>query len=137
MSAGESAGESERPIARRQLQSIEGHSIDLVLYAPLQDPSIGDRWRCKTEIITSQGTTSFDNIGIDALQALALALTSLRHGVKELETIVSWMGIDGSGLPVVVQEIDEDFQCLMESLLSAELSRQDMMQKLARSRHEK
>ena len=123
-------------IARRRLRDASDQEVELVVYSPVVDPGHSDSWICKTTITTSSGTTTFDNTGVDSLQALALGLGSLRFGLRQLGlTQLTWLDLAGeTGLPVVIQEIDENFQRLMESLQSAELARQAMWQKAIRQR---
>lgn len=74
------------------------------------------------------------NGGQDSLHALAIGLASFRfkaeiQGLKDL----SWDDLEGqTGLPLVINELDEDFQTLILAQVNAELARRRMWQKALR-----
>jgi hypothetical protein len=121
-------------IARRALVDRRGCSVDLVICAPEPDPSCQGNWLCRVEIVTAERTQVFDANGADSLQALSLGLGSLRYWVGKMELgSLSWLGLEGdSGLPVVVQDHDEDFQLLVEGLLESEKARRRLWEKFSR-----
>lgn len=123
-------------IARRRLETDSGELVELVIYVPVQSTEGNKDWVCRTEIVQAAETTTFASRGADSLQALSLGLTSLRYGIKQLRLgMLSWGKLRGqTGLPLIVQELDEDFQDLMQNLMSAEQSRRAMWEKAMRER---
>jgi hypothetical protein len=121
------------PIAIRHLrEEATGIALELRVYAPTPDPSSshGD-WICRTELLREATSTNFSGYGVDALQALISGLAAMRFGMKQLGTSkLKWVGAVGEiGLPLIVQEMDEDFLTLVEGLVSAEHSRQLVLRK--------
>lgn len=113
-------------IATRSLQNTEtGRTVELVLHAPLREVGTGD-WRCAVETVEGGNTTTHEGHGVDALQVLVGGLAALRSALKQRGSRnLSWLNQVGVvGLPLLVQELDEDFLTLIESLVSAEYSRQ-------------
>ena len=120
------------PIARRKLARQDGSVVELVVNTPATDPeSAGDDWVCEVDVIDAGRVTTHRGHGVDSLQALVGGLGALREAVKGLGIRdLSWLGQAGvAGVPMVIQETDEDYLTLLETIIAVEHLRGFMQRK--------
>lgn len=120
-------------IAKRMLRdSTTGQTVELIVHQPRPDEASahGD-WICKVEIREGTESTALEGFGVDSLQALISGICALRHWQKTAgRRSLTWHGPPGElGLPLIVQEDDQDFLALIELVIAAEHSRQLVFRK--------
>jgi hypothetical protein len=85
----------------------ERRPVTLRIGMPVQDVKTVDgfAWRCPVEFVGLTKTRPFSAVGVDALQALTLALFAARARAEAWERETgghfSWLGEPGHGLPSI------------------------------------
>ena len=123
---------SNDPIAKRLLRDrATGGTVEIILHRPVQEPNDNQDWSCTIEIRGEGRSVAKQAFGVDALQALVSGLVALRHALRdEGARRLIWLGEPGDlGLPLIIEESDEDFLALIEGLITVEHSRQLVFRK--------
>src|SRR5450631_1360228 len=100
-------------IARRLLRDTQTEQpVEVVVYQPVLDPANAQGiWVCRVEI--TRGGVSLGPVearGVDSLQALIVGMAAIRYTLKTQLEKLAWLGDPGEiGLPLIIQEDDQDF----------------------------
>jgi hypothetical protein len=121
-------------IARRILhdKDTEGQ-VEIIVHQPALDPDTTQGiWICRIEL-SGTSLAPVEARGVDSLQALIVGISAIRHTLKTLSKKLSWLGDSGeTGLPLIIQDDDEDFIALVENVVEAEHRRAIIFRKALR-----
>lgn len=114
-------------IAERTFEQ-DGKQLVLRIERPMRDPDAKHgEWTCRVLIRRHGGTEEFTASGEDSLQALIVAVASLRKVLREELPSLSWLGEQGLvGLPIVTQGYDREETEFTELLLETEARRRGL-----------
>ncbi len=113
-------------IAERTLKSSDGKRVSLIVHAPTREPWTPEEWACPIGIRIGRQAPRIvvTGRGVDALQALLVALGAARKKLGDEANGLVWLGEPGAlGLPMVLLDDDSDFLNIVEALVEAEYAR--------------